>query len=979
MRIRKTMVRGVLSLILLLFLCSSSVSAGFIYLTEDFNDDPLGSLLTADNENWIDYYSDMNGIMEIVNGDTSKVVQLKDSAGVGQLAGMIIDDDYNINYESTRFSFNMSSNIGTGANYDLRDYSGDSVLRLLMYHDISAVIVGNNVAATDYVVTIENTEECFNITVASDCDITSVTAYLTVTSAAHNAKCAIYSGDGTAVLGVTNEVSVPVQSATWTNFPFADRVHLQAGNYMLAIDGQAYGGNFQLNMKDNADSYNSTYQTTSYASFPRVPWTYASEDTGRDACIYASGDNGYKLFSWTNSSVVANLLNPDEWYDVACTFDWDAGDVDVNVSNATAYQCDNFSMGDNDEPIAEMRLYPTSGAAGDCYFDDFDFGWTNELPVVYDTFPDNSSVMFKNDFWANLTEGTGETYFRLNVTDDEFTTENYFEFWCRNVSGDYKYYNISLKYGSWTNRSCTMYVTDNLTDFLDFFDTYGVYNWGVNITDNMTGEYVNYNYTFTLADEFAPTLGIAKDEFWWGTRYTSACLSNEEYIAELIDSNIWKGTKFFFPWMGLPSLDWTPWHIIDKYIEEQKEYLELLGEIVTDCVPLCHPWNKSFMDYIWVYDRDLDPVDVNITFYYPHTDVTYYWEIDGLMPTGVEAGQTLNESFINYYEYYNYLYSGYSEFREDYIANGTGEPDLGWLTGAPVNFSLIPDFYLYDYPYNFTVTLKSGAETTSDNIIFGFGNRSEDIVNYSNMEAYVHDCDVTLPAVLTDVPWGPNVFKFTIEYTNVTLGTPPYMFDCRVGIESRNGMLTEGWGASQEIWFSSPFDINGNGTYTVTVPFPSSDDYPYLAYRFYVMIPYNVSFWVNDFSANGTCICEVGRDDFNVVETGYYYYDGVFYRYICFRFDAKKTLPMVLDELGEGWGIVFSILIIVAFLMMGFGCAYMYGVTAPAPYMVVFGGAGMVTCVAFGLLPMWLLATIIALLIVALIFRFVVNIFKGGN
>jgi hypothetical protein len=145
----------------------------------------------------------------------------------------------------------------------------------------------------------------------------------------------------------------------------------------------------------------------------------------------------------------------------------------------------------------------------------------------------------------------------------------------------------------------------------------------------------------------------------------------------------------------------------------------------------------------------------------------------------------------------------------------------------------------------------------------------------------------------------------------------------------------------------------------------------------YFLIPYNVSFWVVDFD-NDTCICEVGRDDYGWERTGIVNISGVYYRYITFRFDAVPTLPMVLNRIGEGMLFFFVIMIITAFILMGFGISYMMGVDASFPYIAIFGMGGVIVCVGFGLIPLWWIALIVSILLCALIFRYIAAIFQGG-
>jgi hypothetical protein len=403
---------------------------------------------------------------------------------------------------------------------------------------------------------------------------------------------------------------------------------------------------------------------------------------------------------------------------------------------------------------------------------------------------------------------------------------------------------------------------------------------------------------------------------------------------------------------------------------------------------LCHTWNKSFYDLIYIGDRDLDPMNLSVKFYYPHTDTYYYYNMSGLIQSSGSWSLNISDAFVQIYCWYVAVYKAlygcsgwYDEFRPDYISNVSrdGMPDLGWTNMLPVDFSIANlDFFLYDYPYivNVTVTetdlyMDYSGDVSDDYLKFGFGNLSEDIVNWSNMEYYITDLSITNPTVFTDLTPPSTDFTFKINYVANNLSdTSGILYDCRVDIflKSESGFLI--WK-----WYSDVFDISNGTTKTISVPYPNIDDYPYYQYEIEFMIPYNVSFWVIDFD-NDTCICEVGRNPspFGSM-TGYINDSGIFYRFINFRFDGKKTLPMVLDSIGEGMIFFFIILIIVVFLMMGFGIAYMSGVTPSAPYMSAFGFAGLIVCVGLGLLAMWWIALIVAILICGLVIRYIASMF----
>ena len=113
----------------------------------------------------------------------------------------------------------------------------------------------------------------------------SISAYVINTTAAKNAKCAIFDTSGNILTnGTTGEISVPVASQ-FNTFTFSTSPSLAVATYWLAHFMDTDGGT--QNLVYDTDSYNMKWGSETYPTWPD-PWTPGGQYNGRRMSIYCT-------------------------------------------------------------------------------------------------------------------------------------------------------------------------------------------------------------------------------------------------------------------------------------------------------------------------------------------------------------------------------------------------------------------------------------------------------------------------------------------------------------------------------------------------------------------------------------------------------------------------------------------------------------------------------------------------------------------
>jgi len=114
-----------------------------------------------------------------------------------------------------------------------------------------------------------------------------ITARLTVVTAAHNVKAAIYRFSDGAKIGETEILSIPISGVTWRNFVFsAPKPELVSGvEYELLVWGQPTAGDVTLRFGPPDSPYTYSYKGLTYGAWPD---TLAISHGNFQACIYCT-------------------------------------------------------------------------------------------------------------------------------------------------------------------------------------------------------------------------------------------------------------------------------------------------------------------------------------------------------------------------------------------------------------------------------------------------------------------------------------------------------------------------------------------------------------------------------------------------------------------------------------------------------------------------------------------------------------------